>query len=329
MKRSAFTRASICLLLGLALGACEGPPLAPDPELRASVIEPRVLRVPRDYASIQAAVDAAGDGTIIQVRAGTYSENVVITTAGIRLHASRGVVLDGTGRGGIGIHVLGSPAQRLPDVEISGFEVQNYAQGITLEWAEAARVHLNEVHQIRTPATGAGAFDGRGILVINTRASNVTRNTVMHAGQAGMFVAFASEYNVVRGNRANENGDQAPNLGGVGISVTGAGAHHNQILENETLRNFGRGIWVTRPSGTAPLTGNIVAQNRSHYNQRSGIATGPATFGNLFSQNDARWNNLSGLPPCYQCNLMEMSNAGGNTWERNLGTLNLTDACLF
>jgi hypothetical protein len=46
-------------------------------------------------------------------------------------------------------------------------------------------------------------------------------------------------------------------------------------------------------------------------------------------RHDARWNNLSGLPPCYQCNLMEMSNAGGNTWERNPGTLNLTDACLF
>jgi hypothetical protein len=57
----------------------------------------------------------------------------------------------------------------------------------SLERPRAASVSLNEVHQIRTPATGAGAFDGRGILVINTRASHVTRNTVMHAGQAGVI----------------------------------------------------------------------------------------------------------------------------------------------
>lgn len=35
---------------------------------------------------------------------------------------------------------------------------------------------------------------------------------------------------------------------------------------------------------------------------------------------------MSGLPPCYQCNLVDLSAAGGNTWDKNLGTFNGTGA---
>jgi hypothetical protein len=73
----------------------------------------------------------------------------------------------------------------------------------------------------------------------------------------------------------------------------------------------------------------VVAQNRIHESQRSGIAVMLAAAGNFILQNDARGNNLSGQAPCYQCNLNDLSSAGlgGNTWERNLGTFNLIDAC--
>jgi hypothetical protein len=47
---------------------------------------------------------------------------------------------------------------------------------------------------------------------------------------------------------------------------------------------------------------------------------------NVVVHNDARDNNLSGLAPCYRCNLSDLS-IGGNVWQRNLGTFNLTDAC--
>ena len=50
-----------------------------------------------------------------------------------------------------------------------------------------------------------------------------------------------------------------------------------------------------------------------------------AAIDNLVLQNDARWNNISGLPPCYRCNLVDLS-IGTNVWEE-LGTFNLTDAC--
>jgi parallel beta-helix repeat protein len=133
---------------------------------------------------------------------------------------------------------------------------------------------------------------------------------------------------MIRGNTVYQNGAQLGNLGGRGILLTGAGTNDNQILSNEVLNNHGRGIIITRPlnPAVAPISGNIVAQNRAHGNQRSGIAIMGAAAGNFVQQNDARGNALSGLAPCFNCDLVDLS-IGGNVWERNLGAFNLTDDC--
>jgi parallel beta-helix repeat protein len=286
-----------------------------------------VLHVPRDFATIQAAVDAAGEGTVIQVRAGTYHENVVITTPSLRLHASHGVVLDGTGVGGIGIHVLGSADEPVTGVEISGLVVRHFRQGIVLQRAVQSRVHRNEVHQIRLATSPPPPLDGRGIVLENTHFSVVSQNFSHNNGVSGITLWTGSTGNLVLGNRIHENGGDLAGFGGVGIAVTGAGTRDNQLRQNEVLRNEGWGIRIVRPAGTDPVTGNVVAQNRAHENQRSGIAIMFSASGNFVLQNDARWNNLSGLPPCYDCNLVELFTPGPNVWERNLGTFNLRDHC--
>jgi parallel beta-helix repeat protein len=328
MKRLYTTAATAALLLA----ACADRPqtlVAPeDPALAkaGSAAATRVLHVPRDYATIQAAVDAARAGDIIQVRAGRYNENVLITTSDLRLHASADVVLDGDGLGGFGIHVLGTPAVPVTGVEISGFEVTNYARGIVLDWATDARVHRNDVHNILIPP-GGGLTDGRGILLWYAHRNDVSQNLTGRNGRGGIMVVWGAG-NIVRGNRVHGNGFEVADLEGSGITITGEGAHNNQIRENEVLHNYGRGIVVSRPAGTNPIRGNVVAQNRSHHNMRSGIAIMGAAMDNFVLQNDARWNNLSGLAPCYDCNLVELNTPGPNVWERNLGTLNLTDPCM-
>jgi parallel beta-helix repeat protein len=287
-----------------------------------------VLHVPRDFATIQAAVDAASEGATIQVKRGIYHEKVVITTPNLRLHASGGAVLDGTGAGGIGIHVLGTAGEPVTGVEISGFVVRYYTQGIVLQWAAQARVHLNEIHDIRLAILPAAPFDGRGIVLENTRDSRVTQNFVHDNGVSGITLWTGSIENLVSGNRIHENGGDLANFGGVGIAVTGEGTRDNHLRQNEVLRNHGWGIRIVRPTGTNPVTGTVVAQNRAHENQRSGIAIMFAAADNFVLQNDARGNNLSGLPPCYDCNLVELSTPEGNVWERNLGTFNLRDICM-
>ena len=107
----------------------------------------QVLHVPSDFSTIQAAVDAAAEGDTVQVRAGIYNENVVVSTSAVRLHATSGVVLDGTGLSGIGILVRGtSVASPVNDVEVSGFEVRNFERGIIVQWTVNAHIQSFESH---------------------------------------------------------------------------------------------------------------------------------------------------------------------------------------
>jgi parallel beta-helix repeat protein len=291
----------------------------------------RVLNVPRDYASIQAAVDHAEEGDVVQVATGTYNENVLVTKSRLRLYGSSGVILDGTGLSGIGIHVLGTSAGApVTEVEIANFEVRHFERGIIMQWATNARVYRNAVYENLDNTAPLVLGDAAGIELVASRFSDVSQNIVHHNGVVGIQIRDGSTQNTIRGNQVRANGAQAPGLDGRGIGVTGAATHDNRILENEVLDNYGRGIVIRRPAGTAPITGTLVAQNRVHGNHRSGIAIMFAATGNFVLQNDARWNNLSGLPPCYHCNLVELFTPmpWSNVWERNLGTLNLTDACM-
>src|SRR5215475_2057941 len=51
------------------------------------------IRVPADYPTIQAAVDAAASGDEIRIAAGTYTEQVMITSKNLSLVGESGAVL--------------------------------------------------------------------------------------------------------------------------------------------------------------------------------------------------------------------------------------------
>jgi len=293
-----------------------------------------VIQVPADYPTIQAAVNAANEGDAIMVSVsdlGAYQENVVITTSNLRLHATTGVVLDGAAVHGVGINVHGTSSNPVAGVEVSGFEIRNFTEGMLALNATGVQLHHNDVHDNevalgKLPGLGLGV----GIELRMAVDSEVSENLVHHNGGDGIELRIGSTGNTIKANHVYENGTQeTPNPDAAGILVTGAGTNDNRLEENELLGNNGRGIFVGRPAGTAPITGTLVLQNRAHDNQRSGIAIMSAATQNYVFQNDARDNNLSGLPPCVHCNLVDIS-IGGNVWERNLGTFNLTDsACLI
>jgi parallel beta-helix repeat protein len=328
MKRCALT-----LSIAFAAACDPGPThiTQPSHDLEASqAASTAVLHVPRDFPTIQAAVTAAQSGDIIQVQSGTYNEQVVVTTSGLRLHAVSGVVLDGTGLTGTGILVLGaSAAAPITGVEVSGFEVRHFERGIIVGFGAEVRIHRNSVHHNVDKVPPVVLGDAAGIELNATRGSTVSDNLVFENGVGGIQLRVGSADNMIRGNSISRNGTQVTgNLNGRGILLTGAGTNDNQILSNEVLNNNGYGIIITRPLNptVAPISGNRVAENRLHGNQRSGIAIMGAAAGNSVQQNDARGNALSGLPPCFRCDLVDLS-IGGNVWERNLGAFNLTDDC--
>ncbi|MFY9610213.1 MAG: right-handed parallel beta-helix repeat-containing protein [Blastocatellia bacterium] len=223
-----------------------------------------VLKVPRDFATIQAAVNAASTGDTIKVAAGNYNENVVISTSGLRLRSSEGAVIDGAGLTGSGIQILGTAAQPVADVEVSGFEVRDFQRGIVVQFAARARIIGNDVHDNNKWPGAVGALDQAvGIDLVTAQSSDVSQNSVHNNGAGGIQLRVGSTENVLRENRIFENGALlTADMGGRGVLVTGAFTNDNEMRSNKILRNFGRGISIARPAGTVPITGNLVLKNR-------------------------------------------------------------------
>lgn len=301
--------------LGLRASAQEG-------EAR-TVVGPQanVLKVPRDYATIQAAVNAASPGDTIKVAAGVYNENVEISTSALRLKASEGAVIDGAGLTGSGIQLLGTAAQPVADVEVSGFEVRGFQRGIVLQFTTRARVSGNDVHDNNKWPGAVGALDQAvGVDLVAAQSSDVSENSVHNNGAGGIQLRVGSTNNVLRENKISENGALlTTDMGGRGVLVTGAGTNDNEMRSNRILRNFGRGISIARPAGTVPITGNLVLKNRVHENQRCGICMMGAAQDNVVLKNNATGNNLSGLAPCLTFNLFDESPVD-NIWKKNRGT---------
>ncbi|HEX4950320.1 MAG TPA: right-handed parallel beta-helix repeat-containing protein, partial [Blastocatellia bacterium] len=158
--------------------------------------------MPRRYATIQAAVDAARAGDTIKVAAGIYNENVVISTAGLRLQASRGAVIDGSGLTGTGILVLGTAAQPVADVEVSGFEVKDFQRGIVLQFTTGARINCNDIHDNnKSPGPPTALDQATGIDLVTAHSSVVSDNSVHHNGAAGIQLRVGSTDNVVQANK--------------------------------------------------------------------------------------------------------------------------------
>jgi parallel beta-helix repeat protein len=265
-----------------------------------------VLRVPKDFVTIQDAVDASAPGDIIQVDSGTYQESVLITTPGIRLHG-RNATLDGTTLDGIGVHVLNTS-----DIHIQGFIVEGFEVGIALENTDHSQLHLNELREnfSDTPTLRDG------IQLINAHDNQVTNNHAHGNGHNGITLKGGSSHNTLRGNSSNDNGVQvAANFGGCGIQLIASGNDENLIAENETLRN-GWGIQIGGGSNE-----NVVAQNRSHQNARAGVVVLDPGNNNFIGQNNADDNGLADVAPSGLFDLFDQG-ALDNFWENNLGTSN-------
>jgi len=198
-----------------------------------------IIRVPDDYPTIQAAVDAASSGDTIMVHAGTYQEHVTLYKS-LVLQTNEGATIDGGGSlstvtitaGGCtvsGFNVTGSgshPNQNAgiridsSDNSISGNIIRgNKCDGILLNGEENA-IMVNSISE----------NEGNGLYVGWGHRNTIEDNTISGNGGYGLYLYGWS--NIVSGNTISDNGDY-------GLYLSGDGNILRDNIMSGNDRNFG------------------------------------------------------------------------------------------
>jgi parallel beta-helix repeat protein len=198
-----FRSALVVTCIGSAfLIACKGRPSTTAPS------SPYQVGAGGNFATIQAAVNLAPEGSVVEVFAGTYAERVVLNKS-LKLRASNAVI-EGAGVGGTGIGIL---VANTSNVEVSGFTVQNFERGVVFQNVSNSVLKGNEVRNSTAKGTGPitiGVTPFEGIVLIASRNNDVTENFSHDNGHDGLMVTEGSSGNRIRNNRFTDNGAQTP-----------------------------------------------------------------------------------------------------------------------
>lgn len=240
--------------------------------------------VPTNYASIQAAVDAAQEGDKIRVLPGTYPESVTIDKDNLEIKAtSRLAVVNPAVGGEFIFFVDGAKNVKIEGFTISGpFTAAEFA-GIQVSNGASAKIKNNLITKIRNEPLG-GSQEGIGIIVSQPNVPGTTRaviedNVISDYQKGGIVVsvglglvdiddivdgakAYAEiEDNVITG--AGLTGTIAQN----GIQISDAASA--EIEDNKISGNFyndpgtgSAGILITDFAGPTEVEDNKVFNNQ-------------------------------------------------------------------
>ncbi|MCU0638417.1 MAG: hypothetical protein MUF59_00880, partial [Candidatus Krumholzibacteria bacterium] len=221
------------------------------------------INVPGDYATIQAAIDAAVTGDIIVVAAGIYPEaitidgkDLTITGAGTGLSIIKGSVLNTTSI----VYITGGAI-----VDFSGFTVdgtgKNIKYGIYAFTGTDGDIHDNDVINISYPGAVGLAIRRSDSYI------DVTNNTISGFGRIGIYtrdeVILNTDTGVISGNTVTGLGGADPDRLSYGISCyygnpTISGNHVYDCVSGANVSAWasaGMDIW----NGATPaVTGNDI-----------------------------------------------------------------------
>ena len=227
--------------------------------LLASTAGAADLRVPQQFATIQAAVDAAQPLDRVVVDAGTYDENVVaVNKLALNIKGKKGAVL-APSTPGFGLHVQDSKL-----IEVRGLTVRGTTD-------TAIRVDDCQGVVIRKCVVRDSGFDA--ILVLGSTDVKVTKNDVADLVGSGIAVLSALGGGEIEGNeiaRADRHGvfvsgpdysvldNEIEETGLPGIQSTGFGTPFEDLLIADNRLDATDGIVVGDSIG-ATILDNVVA----------------------------------------------------------------------
>ncbi len=295
-------------------GAYEQGSEPPDPP------GPTILLVPSEYATIQAAIDAAANGDQVRVAAGTYPETLDFLGKAITVISESGpaaTTIDGTppelaGSSPMSVIPRTVSRARLDDGRIEIVVSPSASFGpftgsvVTFATAEGRASVLEGF----TITGGNASFDGGGIRIDNaspTIRGNIITGNLACTGGAGIDVSFGSP--LIENNEISNNHQTGCSGGqGGGIAVGGAASGSTEIRGNLISGNsftFAGGIGFNAAGSPLVIDNRIVGNSAS--NDAGGLeminASNVLIVQNRFEGNDSgtdEGEDLSWLVPSGQ-----------------------------
>ena len=270
---------------------------------------PRIIHVPLDYSTIQAAVNASSPGDTILVGAGTYNETVTVGKNLSLIGAgSSNSIIDGRGLGP-GVNITGAGG-----VTVSGFTIRNadiVSSGVIVAFSDDVTITDNII-RASSQSNGTYIVGSNAVTVQN---NNITANVWGIAVQGGFG-------NTIRANNVTGNSVGIGVFSSQGNKITDnqlrkaqKGLEFNyasmsNVVARNIISNNTFGLWVQSSSQ------NLVTENNIDFNNQGASPVGVylrGTSGNTIYHNNIRNNTIQ----MFGASAGDMT---GNTW--NDGTAN-------
>ena len=267
----------------------------------------KVLRVPQDHQTVQAAIDAAQDGDTVLVAAGTYRERLrlkpglKLKSAGddapgkLGLARAEATIIDGSGENGEGAGITMASG-----ATVDGFTVTNVGLYDDALWNKhhATQGEQQSHEHIGQPGTA-------GIAAIGVTCT-IKNNIVHHVGYTGIAILGVdgrrcSPYvyrNICYRNMGGGIGSMRKSTAIIEENICFqnyyAGIGHNNsspsVINNVCYENIRAGIGISE--GSCP----IVRGNKCYKNRRAGIGTRTgANTRPIIEDNECYENDMAGI----------------------------------
>jgi hypothetical protein len=279
------------------------------------------INVPGDYPTIQRAIDAAGEASVITVSPGVYVENIHFIGYDITLRSTDptnpavvdSTIIDGSAAGS----VVTFTGVESASCVLAGFTITNGSategggiNGLDDQWATRVTIENNYMHHNYASERGGGIHKCWGLI----RNNHITHNEVealypdhYQSGGAGIYSsAGIVESNTISHNFTNARGggikmsrgivrnnwitDNVADLGGGGLNDSSLywETHGNLIVHNRAPLGSGAGALAYRGSGVPDVL-------KAEYASSDSYSSSPNFYNNTVVDNIAGPGEIGGV----------------------------------